>query len=264
MSRLLRSTLSLVLALALLAVGAAQGTPTAQLVVERFAAALSDGETRAARELLSPGTTWVEYDAYPRVAATRLEVAQRVAELIRAGVRLETEVVAIVGDGSILITHERMWGDFVPENLAPLRSTTVYVVEAGWLLSITRTLVPEHREALQARLTVGAWSHTVAFRHDLDGTYSFFTTAYDSVAKSIDPRAEADTGTFSVEGGAITYVSGEASRVCAAGERLVLRMQFMDADTVFFDAVPDQTDCAYYRRNLVAQLVGTYVRLPEE
>ena len=264
MSRLLRSTLSLVLALALLAVGAAQGTPAAQLVVERFAAALSDGETLAARELLSPATTWVEYDAYPRVAATRLEVAQRVAELIRSSVRLETEVVAIVGDGSIVIAHERMWGDFLPENLAPLRSTTVYVVEAGWLLSITRTLVPEHREALLAGLTVGAWSRGGdVFRHDLDGTYSVFTTAYDRVAKSIDPLAEADTGTFSVERGATTYVSGEASRVCAAGERLVLRMQFMDADTVFFDAVLDQTDCAYYRRNL-AQLVGTYVRLPEE
>ena len=260
MSRMFRS--ALVLVLALLAVGTAQGTPTAQLVVERFAAALSDGETLAARELLSPGTTWVEYDAYPRVAATRLEVAQRVAELIRAGVRLETEVVAIEGDGSVVIAHERMWGDFVPEHLAPLRSTTLYVVEAGWLVSITRTLVPEHRDALLAGLIVGAWSRGAgAVRHDLDGRYTFFTTGYDYLAKRIDPLTEADTGTFSVGRGAITYVSGEGSRVCAAGERLVLRTQFIDADAVFIDPDLDQTDCAYHRRNARP---GTYARLPEE
>jgi len=183
--------------LALLAVGAAQGTLTAQLVVERFTAALSDGETLAARELLGPGTTWVEDDAYPRVAATRLEVAQRVAELIRSSVRLDIEVVAIEGDGSVVIAHERMWGDSVPEYLAPLRSTTVYVVEAGWLVSITRTLVPEHRDALLVGLTVGAWSRGRAvFRHDLDGTYSAFWAATDlAVDRPLD------SGTFSWNAG---------------------------------------------------------------
>jgi len=259
MSRLLQPTLSLVLVLAVLAVGAAQGTPAAQLVVERFAAALSDGETLAARELLSPATTWVEYDAYPRVATTRLEVAQRVAELTRAGVRLEIEVVAIEGDGSVVIAHERMWGDIVPEHLAPLRSTTVYVVEAGWLVSITRTLVPEQREALLAGLIVGAWSRGRAvFWHDLDGTYSAFLVGTDLVVDR-----PLDSGTFSVERGAATYVSGEGSSVCAAGERLVHRMQFIDADTVFFNPDLHQTDCAYYERN-AAYVTGIFARWPED
>jgi len=62
-----------------------------------------------------------------------------------------------------------------------------------------------------------------------------------------------------------TYVSGEGSSVCAAGERLVLRMQFIDADTVFFNPDLHQTDCPYYQRPTVARaLAGAYARFPEE
>jgi len=213
----------------LLLIGApvrAQGADAAQFeVVERFVEALSAGETLAAREFLSPATTWVEYDAYPRLAATRLEVAQRVAELIRTGVRLEAELVGVHAGGMVLVTHERMWADFVPEELAPLRSVTMYVVERGVLTSVNRVLAPEQRDALAVQELVrgtwpcGRWS----WRYEADGRYHATPVR--------DPASElVDSGSFTFTDGVLTFVSSEDSRVCDPGDAGSYHVRFLDAD----------------------------------
>lgn len=252
-------TIGLVLSLALLLsagnVVTANTTPEAYQVVERFAAALSAGDTFEARTVLADGVTWSEYDLYWRVAPTRLDVARRVAELVRDGVRLETELVAIMGRGSLVITHERMWGDFVPDALAPLRSTTVYLVEQGLVRGITRVLASEQRDALMATAIVGPWRFGAYTRFDADGTYAhFLNLEYMRSGRSYD------SGTYAIEDGVLTTVSGDDSEVCEAGHFFHAHWDVIDADT--FTVVPIETDCPYIAR--VARIPFTSRRLHEE
>ena len=176
MHQALRKVMGFVLVLSILAVGGAQGPTAAQQVVERFAEALSAGRTTYAIGLLGSSVTWSEHDLYWHTAIDA-ETQIRVNRLVRAGVRLETEVLDVVGNGQVVIVDERMWGDFVPEGMAPLRSTTVYVVESGWLVGITRVLSPEQRDALTLAAladTAGRTGSGTYHRFGADGTYRNF------------------------------------------------------------------------------------------
>jgi len=241
----LRSFAALVLVLSLLAIGSAQQTPTAQQVVERFTEALSAGELFSVVGLLAGNATWSEHDLYVRTA-TGTDVQRRANELIRAGVRLETDVVAVLGDGQVVITHERMSGDFVPEGMAPLRSTTVYVVESGWLVGITRVLSAEQRDALvREAFADSTWSDgfgDVYYRYDADGTFHSYPTL-----GSLRSANHIFSGTFHVERGVGTYTAAADSRQCNPGERLVMRFRMIDQDTVYAEPLADEITCGYFR-----------------
>ena len=260
MNRMLGSTLVLVLILALLAVGTAQGTPPAQLVVERFVEALNEVDRYTLRQVLSPSTTWSELDLYWRVAEGELGPLQRAWMLIAGGVRLETEAVAVMGGGSIVIVHERMWGDFVPEGLAPLRSTTVYVVEGERLTGITRVLAPDQREMLAADFIIGTWREPGGSyaRLDADGTYA----GYDSLGhfRSDDPS---DSGTWVIDGFVAVFISGEDSQWCDPGDRTPWTWQAIDDTRMNVNTRlhQDQIECFHYRHYAGA---FRYVRVTEE
>jgi len=252
MGRKLRSVATLVVVLSVLAVGAAQEPPTAQQVVERFTEALSTGNAASAFSFLALSGSWSEHDLYWRTSTGR-DLQIRAYELIRTNIRLETDVVAVVGDGQVVIARERMWGDFVPEDMAPLRSTTMYVVEAGWVVGITRVLSPEQRDALLlATLADSAWSDgfgdglgDVYHRFAADGSYRNF----DSLE---DMRADRHvfSGTYAVEQGVFTWVADAHSNVCNPGERLVMRGRMIHEDTWYGVLLPSETDCTYYRNRL--------------
>ena len=260
MTRLIRLTLALTLALALLAVGTAQDASPGQLVVERFIEALNEGDRGTVRQVLSPATTWSELDLYWRVAQGELEALQRANVLLAGGVRLEVEVVAIEGDGSIVIADERMWGDFVPEGMAPLRSTTTYVVEGERLRGISRVLAPDQRDLLAANFIVGVWRDPGGgiVRLGADGSYAVYLSLghYDSD----DPY---DRGTFVSEGFVGAFISGEDSKWCAPGEQTPWTWLAMDDTTMNVNALllRDQIECARWRH-----AAGTlrYVRVTEE
>ena len=256
MTRTLSLLLPLVLCLSAAPMAVSQGVPEAYQVVERFAEAINAGRVGDARELLGQNAAWSEYDLSWRVATGRSQAGQRAVELIQAGVRLETELVAIVGGGTMVVTHERMWGAFVPEDLAPMRSTTVYVVEAGRLPSITRVLATDQRDALLASASIGVWVRAGHYaRHDADGTYHTFHNRADLLAER-----PYDGGTYAIEHGVVTYVSGDDSDVCDPGDRAVFRLQMTDADTVHLDPIPGEITCAHRRYTFVA----TYRRHAEE
>jgi hypothetical protein len=247
MTRTLSLLLPLVLCLSAAPMAASQAAPEAYRVVERFAEAINAGRLGDARAWLAQNATWSEYDLDWRVATGRLQVGQRAQELIQAGVRLETELVAIVGGGTMAVTHERMWGAFVPEDLTPMRSTTVYVVEAGRLISITRVLATDQRDALMTAATGGVWGcryvgGVLFFRHSADGTFHMFRNRTDLLAER-----PYDGGTYAIVEGVITYVTGDDSEVCDPGDRVVFRLRMTDADTVHLDLIRDETTCAYRR-----------------
>ena len=260
MSRLARSTLALSLVLALLAVGTAQDTPPAQRVVERFIEALNEFDRYTLQQVLSPATTWSELDLYWRVAQGGSEPVQRAWMLADGDVRIEAEVVAVMGGGTIVITHERMWGDFVLEGMAPLRSTTVYVVEGERLTGITRALAADQRELLAAASIIGTWRSWLGgyTRLDADGTYA----TYDSLGhyRSDDPN---DSGTFVIDGFAAVFISGEDSRRCAPGDRTPWTWQAIDDTRTNVNTLllRDQIECPHYRHNAAASQL---VRVVEE
>jgi hypothetical protein len=244
----LRSFASFVLVLSALAVGTAQQTPTAQQVVERFTEALTTGDTASVIGILALSGTWSEHDLYWRTSTGR-DLQIRAYELVRAGVRLETDVVAVMGDGQVVIAHERMWGDFVPEGMAPLRSTTIYVVESGWLVGITRVLSAEQRDALVlAAVADSTWSDgfgDVYHRFSADGTYRNF----DSL-EAMRSGNHFFSGTHGVEHGVFTWVADADSHVCSPGQRLVMRGRMVDQDTWYGVLLPGETDCTHYRNSL--------------
>ena len=251
----LRQLVAFVLVLSVLAFGGAQETPAAQRVVERFTEALSAGDTASAFGFLASGATWTEHDLYWRTFSGR-DLQIRAYELTRAGVRLETEVIAVVGDGQVIITHERMWGDFVPEGMAPLRSTTVYAVESGWLVGVTRVLSPMQRDALMlATLADSTWGDAFGnqfHRFDTDGTYRNFATLEDMRSD----RHEF-SGTYAVEQGVLTWVADAHSTVCNPGERFVMRGRMIDQDSWIGVLLSRETDCVHYR-NLLTDPYSTF------
>jgi hypothetical protein len=240
----LREVMGFVLVLSVLAVGGAQEPPESQQVVERFVEALSAGRITYAAGLLGSNVTWSENDLFWRTAiGTDAQI--RVNQLVRADVRIETEVLAVLGHGQVVIASERMWGDFVPEGMAPLRSTTVYVVESGWLVGITRVLSAEQRDALTlATLADTTWDDGAGNYHrfDADGTYRNF----DSLDNLRADRDFYFSGTYRLERGVVTWVAGADSRLCNPGERFVLRGRMVDQDTWTAVLLPERTDCAYY------------------
>ena len=195
-------------------------------MVEHFAAALSAGDHSAAYALLSQGAVWSERDLFWRVAPTQPHAGERLRELIAADARIELEVGAVLGDETIVIVSERLWSDDVPDDLAPLRSTTLYLVEQGLVQGITRVLSAEQRDALFAEAMVGSWRCGAFTRFDADGTYGrYLSLEYLRSGRSYD------SGTYAVDGGVITMVSGDDSEVCEAGQLIRFRWDVIDADS---------------------------------
>ena len=256
MTRAPALVLVLVLCLAAAPTAASQGTLDAIHVVERFAGALNAGHVGNARAELGPVFTWSEHDLVPRVATTRAEALQRVIELVNGGVRLETEPVAVVGGGSMVIAHERMWGAFVPDELAPLRSTTVYLVAEGRLVGITRMLAGDQRDTLAAAALVGTWRYMdLHVRVDADGSYRTFRSHSELLADR-----HHDSGTFIVEGGVIVLVSDADSDACDIGDRTPISLQVFDRDTMRVTPLTDQITCSFYQR----VIISTFRRLGED
>jgi len=258
---MLRSVSSFVVVLSISAIVVAQQLPAAQRVAERFAEALSQGDSWTLRHILSPAATWSERDLYWQVASGEGEPERRARELIAGNVRLEIEVVGIVGDGRMVIAHERMWGDFVREGLAPLRSTTVYLVEGERLAGITRVLAAQQREMLLPAYFIGVWRvpDSVPYtRFEADGTYRHYLSR--NAYESDDPD---DSGSYVFEHGALNMVSGDDSKLCRPGARTPSLAEPLDQSRANINtlAFRNEIECEFYR-----QMAGSYayVRLAED
>lgn len=185
-------------------------------VVERYAATISEGNEFAAREFLAPSVVLAEYDLFwSAVDGPKLSVvmSDQVRRMFTSSVRLEVELEAVASDGAVLITRERMWGELVPEGLAPLRSTGVYVVYGERIVGMLRVLDADQRDGLMQEALVGRWTGTAgSLRLSPEGSYRH---AY---AFSHLDTAPDDSGSYAVEGGVLTLVSDEATQICSPGD----------------------------------------------
>ena len=219
------------------------------------AAAVSTGDRSAAYALLSQGAIWSEHELFWRVAPTQQHAGERLHELIAARARIELDVEAVIADGTMVIAAERLWSDDAPVDIAPRRSTTVYLVEQGQVRGITRVLSAEQREALMARAMIGPWRCGAFTRFEADGTYARFLSLED-----LRSGHAYDSGTYDLEGGVITTVSGEDSEVCEAGQRIRFSWDVIDADA--FAVATGETDYLHFAR--IAHMPFTFRRLHEE
>jgi len=93
------------------------------------------------------------------------------------------------------------------------------------LASVSRVLAPEQRDALAVReLVRGTWPcGWWSWRYEADGRYRATPVR--------DPASElVDSGSFTVTGGVLTFVSSEDSRVCDPGDAGSYHVRFLDAD----------------------------------
>ena len=185
-------------------------------VVERYAALISEGDEFAARQLLAPSVVLAEYDLLWSVAeGPKLSVvmSEQVRRLFTSGVRLEVTLEAMASDGAVLMTRERMWGEHVPEGLAPLRSTGVYVVYGEQIVGITRVLDADQRDQLMREALVGRWKGSgPSLLFGADGAYRL---SYDFVRLESAPE---DSGSYVIEEGVLTIVSDETTKICSPGD----------------------------------------------
>ncbi|MFO7694646.1 MAG: hypothetical protein R6V57_16305 [Vicinamibacterales bacterium] len=197
-------------------------------VVEQFATRLSEGYLTQLHQVLSSEVVLVEHGLFVE-AAVGLEARTRFRAWAAEGARLEVSFESASVDGAVIVTREQMWRDDVPEHLAPLRSTGVYVVDGGRIHSITRFLDADQRDGLMRDAIVGDWRWSVlVFSFNADSTYD--------VTQSGLPW---DSGDFSVEGGALQFVSNDQSPNCPQGAVGTWWMSFTDADRCTLTKIED-------------------------
>ena len=236
MARSCTVVLALALLLGPLTVVARGDTPPEFQLIERFAAALSDGDVTGALATLATDFVWEERDLRSRLSHGSRALQDRLWELVLDGVRLELELLHVLDDGRLVVISERRWGDSVPEALTPLRSTVVVVVEGGLLASATRLLAPEQRDVLMEAALVGHWrggDRGLVIGFDGSGG---FRTAFSRAELEQAPR---DVGGYYLERGILTWSSGEASRMCEPGDTGSHHLRFVDDDTLEWQMIDE-------------------------
>jgi hypothetical protein len=205
------------------------GAPAQFEVVEQFAAQLSAGFLGRVRDVLATGVVHTEHELFVRSVAGP-EVNARLRELINQGARLEVAFESASAGGAVIVTREEMWLDDVSEHLLPLRSTGVYVVDGGRVLSITRLLDADQRDALMRETVVGDWLTSTgwSFRLRADGTYDL----------AVGARAS-DSGHYTIEGGVLRIVSDDETVDCRPGDVGLWRYVFTSHDRIDGERLED-------------------------
>ena len=205
------------------------GPPAQFDVVERLAAALTEGGILQVRAVLATEAVLTEHDFFVR-SVSGAAAHTRLRELVPRGARLEVSFESASADGALIVTRERLWLDDPPGGLAPLRSTVAYVVDGVRLLSITRVLDADQRDVLMREAIVGAWRYPgYVFEWHADGTYDIV------VAGSIPY----DSGAYTIEGGVMRIVSDDQTAVCEPDDVGLWRVSFTNSDRHMLDKVED-------------------------
>ncbi len=229
--------------------------PAQFAVVERYATLLSDGRFHAVVELFQANAVLVEHDLGWQLRQDHA-LHQRLRELVDDGVRVEVELAWASDDGALLVTHERMWWADTSAERAPLRSTGTYVVDGERLLSVTRVLGADQRDALMREAVVSRWAIAqYLMRFAADGSFRVALRPAD-----LDD-APLDSGTWAIAGGVVTIVSDEATSICRPGDVATWHVHFRGIDA--FDLVLSDEMCPHGRRGRYPGYTRAYVRVED-
>lgn len=228
---------------------AQESRPEAFAIIEQFSSYINDGRILLAIMLLTGDTDLTERDLHEQVWIGKVQVGRRLWEWRDQGVRLETEVIAVLGEGNVVVAHERVWRNDIPEALAPYHYTSVYLIEGERLASITRLLSAAERSTLmrQHLVDIGTWwdARGVWVHFDTDGTYRYAQTR-SGLDADLAERGSADWvatfleyGTFTIDAGILTMVSGEATNWCPPGSAGTHRFHVIDPDQIEITLIED-------------------------
>lgn len=213
---------------------ARDGAPAGFAVVEAFFAAINDGDVPGAIGLLDPDAIGLEIAGEEVTLETTWQFRTWMNDLIAAGAHIDTEFLAIHGDGSVIVTLEHTRADTIPSHLEPLQSTGMYVVREGRLAALTRVMHSAQRDALLSTLFVGQWRcHWYAWDVSSDGAYELAFLSDGTIA---------DSGSFDVVDGVAHMISDEGSSVCSAGDVATWTLAFSGHDVLLLRILADECE----------------------
>jgi len=170
-----------------------------------------------------------EHELYPQVAQGDDAVKERLRAWAMQGVWIESEPVAVLAGGQLVVTEERVWADAIPEAEAPWHYTVSYLLAGGRIVFIQRVLDPEQRDRLAAEAIVGDWGTMgglAGHRFGADGHFEMSETL-----RQLGTRA-VDAGRYEVTSGSLRFVSDDTTLYCSDGDEGVWRPRFLDEDTI--------------------------------
>ena len=170
-----------------------------------------------------------ELELYPQVVQGDDAVKARLRTWSMQGVWIESEQVAVLAGGQLVVTEEQVWADFIPEAEAPWHYTVSYLLAGGRIVAIQRVLDPAPRDRLAAEAIVGDWGIVGGLagnRFGADGHFEMSETLRQLGTRSLD------AGRYDLASGVLRFVSDDTTLWCAAGDEGWWRLRFLDADTM--------------------------------
>ena len=215
----------------MLAVGsgmAQDASPPEFELVQGFVAAMSAGDAEAALAFWAPeglvGTYWLHWGDVSVRDAEGLRVE---AEQMVDWVQWTVTLVGVYGGGRSVVTRDRIlqeWGEWSSR-------TTFWTIDGGHLVGAVSVVdAGPSLDGVANHFLQGVW------QRDAAGDLAFL--ALERVGFAFAPdraslaEAPSDVGTFRYARGAMTLSSGPRSALCAAGERLIVNVRFVDDDTL--------------------------------
>lgn len=215
-----------ILMVALIALVSCQAQPNPEEVLAAQAEALNAGDIDAVMALYTDDVV-VKIDppvppGSPDTYTGKEEVRAWLEEL--AAMNFEMDIQVLDVDGETVTARLRTWVDPTRElGVAPLEFTEVCTIREGKIAGWTDSITDESMAKLMAAITppleqaiVGTWSWDTSstyFQFKEDGTYR-----YHLYLDKLE-QEPADVGQYQVEGTVLTFISGDESRVCKAGNR---------------------------------------------
>ena len=223
----------------------AQDETSGEQVVLALDAALNAGDVDLAMTYIADNAVFGGEFAGVDYSVGAEEIRADFEKLIAVNFHIEEDVIAVHGEGQIIITEARTWNDVTIEmGVAPLEFTEVYFVRDGqvfgigyaaWAATDERFLTAMAAMApppVVAEDIIGTWRLLAGgfhFQFRSDGTYRASTTVGD-----LNSDTPQDIGTYTVEDGVLTITSSEITEVCHDGEAGVYALSFRDDGALGF------------------------------
>lgn len=132
----------------------AQDIAREEEIVKALGAALNEGDVDLAMTYMADNAYFATFDVEAgEPLRGKEEIRALYEELVAGAFRIETNIVATYGDGSVLVSETQTWADWMIEmELAPFNATEVYVVKNDQIIGITWIMSQETQARVLAAM----------------------------------------------------------------------------------------------------------------